>query len=268
MTRLFTPVLMLHHVGADPRRLVPPPVHRDSYVSRGELAAFLDLFAERGYRTWTLAEAAERGQSGVRLPRKSVVLTFDDGCRCFRDHAWPELAARGMSATLFAVSTALGGTNSWDREEAGAGPAERREELLSAAALRELASAGLEIGSHGRRHRDLTGVTGAELADEVTGSRDELAAAVGQPVRTFCYPYGRSSPEARAAVRGAGYLAAAAIAGVEGAAGGDLHALPRLPIRPGESRFELLLKASRLYGAWSRFPRLGLLRALRREGSR
>jgi peptidoglycan/xylan/chitin deacetylase (PgdA/CDA1 family) len=268
MTRLPTPVLMLHHVEADPRQLEPPPVHRDSYVSRTELAALLDLLAERGYRTWTLAAAAARAKSGGRLPRKSVVITFDDGCRCFRDHAWPELAARGMSATLFAVSAALGGTNSWDREGEGAGPAERREELLPAAALRDLAAAGVEIGSHGRRHRDLTRATGAELADEVTGSRDELAAAVGQPVRTFCYPYGGSSPEARTAVRGAGYLAAAAIAGAEGAAGGDLHALPRLPIRPGESRLELLLKISRLYGTWSRFPRLGLLRALRREGSR
>src|SRR5580693_6641231 len=181
MTRLRTPVLMLHHVEPDPRQLVPPPVHADSYVSRRELAALLDLLAARGYRTWTLAEAAARAASGRAVPRKSVVLTFDDGCRCFGDHAWPELAARGMTATLFAVSGALGGSNGWDRE--GPGPPERREELLAVADLRRLAAAGAEIGSHGRRHRDLTRLAAAELADAVAGSRDELAAALAEPGR-------------------------------------------------------------------------------------
>jgi peptidoglycan/xylan/chitin deacetylase (PgdA/CDA1 family) len=265
---LRAPVLMLHHVEPDPRQLDPAPLHRDSYLSRAELAALLDLLAARGCRTLTLAEAAELAASRRALPPRSVVLTFDDGCRCFRDHAWPELAARGMRATLFAVSGALGGTNSWDRE--GNGPAERREELLGAGDLRGLAAAGVEIGSHGRHHRDLARAGPGELGEEIAGSRDDLAGALGEPVRTFCYPYGRTSPAARAAVGGAGYLAAVSIAGAEGAREDDLLALARLPIRPGESRLELLLKVSRLYGAWSRLPRIGLLRALRKRqlGSR
>jgi peptidoglycan/xylan/chitin deacetylase (PgdA/CDA1 family) len=299
MNRFRTPVLMLHHVEPDPRQLAPAPVFRDSYLSRGELAALLDLLAERGYHTWTLCEAAARAASGLSLPRKSVVLTFDDGCRCFRDHAQPELQARGMTATLFAVSGALGGTNRWDRgpgsdrrAHPGPGsdpdpgsdrhalpdpsehepdspttrPVERREELLTATALRALAAGGIEIGSHSRRHRDLTRCSARELADEVTGSREELAAALGQPVRTFCYPYGRLDAPARAAVSSAGYLAAAALSSREGARAGDLYALPRLAIRPGESRFEQRLKITGLYGPWSRFPRLGVLRALRRGG--
>jgi peptidoglycan/xylan/chitin deacetylase (PgdA/CDA1 family) len=267
MIRLSVPVLMFHHVEAVPAaELAPPPLHPDSYLARGELAAILDALAGRGYRTLTLGEVAARRRAGRRLPRRAVVLTFDDGCRCFRDQAQPELEARGMTATLFAVSGELGGTNRWDRP-AGAGPGERREELLDAAALRELAGAGIEIGSHGRRHRDLTACDAAALADEVAGSREELAAAIGAPVATFCYPYGRLDPRARAAVAGAGYTAAAGIHGVSAARRGDLYALPRLAVNPGESRFELLLKASGAYPWWSRLPRLGLLRALRHRQS-
>jgi peptidoglycan/xylan/chitin deacetylase (PgdA/CDA1 family) len=266
MIRLRVPVLMFHHVELlAATELLPPPLHPNSYLARRELAAVLDALAGRGFRTLTLAEAAARRRAGRRLPRRSVVLTFDDGCRCFRDHALPELAARGMIATLFAVSGELGASNRWDRPPGGAG--ERREELLGAAELRGLAAAGVEVGSHGRRHRDLTACDAAALADEVAGSREELAAAVGEPVRTFCYPYGRLDERARAATEHAGYAAAAGIHGVSAARHGDPFALPRVAVNPRDSRFELLLKASGAYPWWSRLPRLGLLRALRHGGA-
>lgn len=272
MIALRVPVLMFHHVEAvAAAELVPPPLFPNSYLARRELAAILDTLAVRGYRTFTLAEAAARRRDGRRLPRRAVVLTFDDGCRCFRDHAVPELAARGMTATLFAVSGELGGSNRWDRPEGEtdlAGSAgERREELLGAAALRELAAAGFEVGSHGRRHRDLTACDAAALAEEVAGSRAELAAAIGATVHTFCYPYGRLDERARAAVAGAGYAAAAAIHGVARLARhGDPFAVPRFAVNPGDSRFELLLKASGAYRWWSSMPRLGVLRGLRSGG--
>jgi peptidoglycan/xylan/chitin deacetylase (PgdA/CDA1 family) len=164
-----------------------------------------------------------------------------------------------MTATLFAVSGELGGSNRWDRE-AG----EREERLLDAGELRRLAEAGIEIGSHSRTHRDLTSCPAAELAAEVGGSRQDLEAALGVSVWTFCYPYGQLDDRARAAVAEAGYLAAVGIQAQHGARTGDPFALPRLIVNPGESRFERRLKANGLYPFYSRLPRLGLLRALRR----
>jgi peptidoglycan/xylan/chitin deacetylase (PgdA/CDA1 family) len=250
-------VLMLHHV--EPFPLDPPPLHPNSYLSREDFAALLDDLAARRYRTATLAEAVEQSRGRRRLSPRTVVLTFDDGCRCFRDHALPELAVRGMTATLFAVSGALGGTNRWDEADG-----ERRENLLDAADLRELAAAGIEIGSHGRHHRDLSACSEAELRDEIEGSKADLEEVLGAPVRTFCYPYGRLTPRAATVARAAGYLAAASIHRHPGARPGDPWALPRMIVNPGESRFERRLKAGGLYPLWSRLPRLGLLGALRR----
>src|SRR6185369_12697931 len=127
-TPIPTPVLMLHHV--EPGPLAPSALHPDSYLDRADFARFLDDLAARGYRTWTLAEAAARAAGGDPLPRRSVVLTFDDGCRCFAEQAFPELSRRGMTATLFAVSGELGGSNRWDR--AMPAGAEREETLLDA----------------------------------------------------------------------------------------------------------------------------------------
>jgi peptidoglycan/xylan/chitin deacetylase (PgdA/CDA1 family) len=254
-------VLMLHHV--EPLPLDPPALHANSYLDRNDFAAFLDDLTARRWQTVTLAAAVERAQVGKRLPGKTVVLTFDDGCRCFRDHALPELQARGMTATLFAVSGELGGTNRWD-QTAG----ERREDLLDAVGLCELAAAGIEIGSHSRHHRDLSVCGDAEMHEEIAGSKADLEAVLGAPVRTFCYPYGRLNERAAAAARGAGYLAAVSIHRHPGARSGDLWALPRMIVNPGESRFERRLKAGGLYPLWSRLPRLGLLGALRGGGRR
>jgi peptidoglycan/xylan/chitin deacetylase (PgdA/CDA1 family) len=254
---------MLHHV--EPGPLAPLPLHPDSYLDRAEFARFLDDLAARGYRTWTLAEAAARATRSEPLPRRSVVLTFDDGCRCFAEQAFPELSSRGMTATLFAVSGELGGSNRWDRAmPAIPGATEREERLLDTGELRRLADSGIEIGSHSRTHRDLTGCSEEELAAEVAGSRQDLEAALGRPVRTFCYPYGRIDERARAAAVAAGYLAAVGIHANPGARPGDLFALPRMIVNPGESRFERRLKANGLYPLYSRLPRLGLLSALRR----
>ncbi len=268
--RFRVPVLMYHHV--EPAPLDPPPLHPDSYVTPGELAEHLDLLARRGFTTLTLAEAARRhhaagdgggnggGNRGEALPKRPVVLTFDDGCRCFAAHALPALAERGMTATLFAVSGELGGSNRWDRE-AG----ERREELAGAAELRRLADDGIEIASHGASHLDLSRPRDeVTLAAETAGSKTTLEDALGRPVETFCYPYGRTSEAARRAARRAGYLAAVSIHGHAGAVPGDPWALPRMIVRPGEGRLELWLKARGWYPAWSRLPRLGILSAMRR----
>lgn len=272
------PVLMFHHVEPEPLR--PEPVHRDSYVTPDELAALLDALDARGVGVLTLRQAADwyhgtdvsgtnpQGSAGHArrrdLPhRHHVVLTFDDACRCFRRHALPLLAARGLGATVFAVSGALGGVNHWDADQG-----ERREELMDAGELAALAGEGVEIGCHGARHVDLSAVDDpAVLERETAGARAELETRIGVPVTSFCYPYGRLVPAARRAVREAGFTAAVAIHDHAGAVTGDPWAVPRLPVRPGESGLELWLKTRGLYPAFSRLPRLGLLRALRGGGA-
>lgn len=260
-SRKMPEILMYHHV--EPLPLEPPPVHGGSYVSPAELGRHLDALASRGYGTRTLARAARPEQSGD----KAVVLTFDDACRCFAEHAAPALLERGMTATVFAVADQLGGTNTWD-----SGCGERTERLLDGPGLRRLADAGFEVGCHGASHRNLAEIDDeAVLAAETADARARLEDAVGRPVTTFCYPYGAVSEAARRAVREAGFVAAVGIVDHGVARPGDLWALPRWPVWPGTGSWELLAKAGGAYHLWRRLPRLGLssaVRSLRRRLSR
>lgn len=74
--------------------------------------------------------------------------------------------------------------------------------------VRAMAAAGMDIGSHTRHHRVLQTLDDAALAEELTGSRQDLAAQLGAPPKVVAYPVGRSiagDARLRKAVDAAGY---------------------------------------------------------------
>jgi peptidoglycan/xylan/chitin deacetylase (PgdA/CDA1 family) len=74
--------------------------------------------------------------------------------------------------------------------------------------VRALARAGMDVESHTRRHRVLQTLDDAALRDELAGSRTDLEAQLGRPVRAVAYPVGRRiayDPRLRGAIEAAGY---------------------------------------------------------------
>jgi peptidoglycan/xylan/chitin deacetylase (PgdA/CDA1 family) len=172
------PVLMYHHVG-----------HEEELgflsVTPEAFARQMRWLAESGYHPITASEWATWCKTGKPLPPKPVLLTFDDGYSDLAKYAFPVLCAHGFSATVFIVTSALGGTNAWDRDKGLAVAS-----LLDADQIREWSRMGIEFGAHTRTHCDLTRCTPAELKDEVIGSYQDLAALLGYPPASFAYPYG------------------------------------------------------------------------------
>lgn len=218
-------VLMYHTVGIvsrDPNLLCVAP---------GRFAAQMAWLRRRGLRGVDVATllAARRENRADRL----VGLTFDDGYAGVLEHAVPVLREHGFTATVFVLPGRLAGVNDWD--DGTPWP------LLSAAQLTELASAGMEIGSHSATHTALAGAAPGVLAAQVAGSRARLRDLTGQPVRGFCYPYGAVDERARDAIRGAGYDYACAV-GPAGPPGP--YALPR--VYAGQADGPARLAAKRL----------------------
>ncbi|MFJ6898030.1 polysaccharide deacetylase family protein [Streptomyces hokutonensis] len=222
-------VAMYHSVGDcsdDPYRITVTPDRLDRqlrWLSRRDL---------RGVSMAELLAARARGE-GDGL----VGLTFDDGYADFVDNALPVLARWDCGATLFVLPGRLGGDNAWD-------PLGPRKPLLTADGIRHAAAEGMEIGSHGLTHVDLTKADDATLKAEVAESRSVLAELTGTTVEGFCYPYGTIDARAAAAVQEAGYTYACAIDP------GDLngqHAFPRVHIGQNDTAVRLFLKY-RLHG--------------------
>jgi len=55
----------------------------------------------KNYRVVAMSEVLDAVDSGRPLPRRAVLITFDDGYRDFQDVAWPILRENGLPATLF-----------------------------------------------------------------------------------------------------------------------------------------------------------------------
>lgn len=217
-------VAMYHSVGDcsdDPYRITVTP---------DRLARQLSWLRRRGLRGVSMADllAARARGEGQGL----VGLTFDDGYADFVDNALPLLTRWDCGATLFVLPGRLGGDNAWDPE----GP---RKPLLTAAGIRRAAAEGVEIGSHGLTHVDLTKADDETLKAEVTESRSVLAELTGTTVDGFCYPYGTVDARAVDAVREAGYSYACAID--PGELNG-VHALPRVHIGQNDTAVRLFLK--------------------------
>ncbi len=134
----------------------------------------------------------------VTLPDRvdAVALTFDDGFANVMTEAVPLLEERGITATLFVVPAHVGGSNDWARRSSGI-PA---LPLLGWADLGRLRDKGFDVGSHTRRHRRLSRCSGAELADEIEGAREDILVALGTRPVAFAYPYGDVDPRAAVVV--------------------------------------------------------------------
>ncbi|MFF8099116.1 polysaccharide deacetylase family protein [Streptomyces sp. NPDC016640] len=217
-------VAMYHSVGDcadDPYRITVTPERL------GRQLAWLRRRGLRGVSVADLLAARARGEG-----RDLVGLTFDDGYADFLTGAWPVLRRFGCGATLFVLPGRLGGDNAWD-------PLGPRKPLLTADGIRRAAAEGVEIGSHGLTHVDLTRADDATLTAEVAESRALLTELTGSPADGFCYPYGTVDARAVEAVRKAGYDYACAID--PGPLTGP-HALPRAHVGQNDTAWRLRLK--------------------------
>ena len=181
------PILMYHVIDATPRGAPFPELYVRPTVFRDEIV----WLARAGYTAVTLDAVYRNWRYGAALPRRPIVLSFDDGYAGDFTHALPTLAARHWPGVL----------NLEVRKETYRGG-------LAPRRIRALIAAGWEIDAHTLTHPDLTTVDDARLKQEIAGSRASIRRRFGVPVNFFCYPAGRYDARVIAAVQAAGFLGA------------------------------------------------------------
>src|SRR5438132_9854189 len=152
-----------------------------------------------GYRPITMGEFLEFTRMGRQLPKKAVVLTFDDGYKSFKLFAYPLLKELGFSATLFVYTDYVGaGRNALGWED-----------------LKALAAEGFDVQAHSKTHGDLRKATGESDAQHAQRMQLELAEPLklfqrhlGRSAERLAYPYGRADDDVVARVKEIGYVAA------------------------------------------------------------
>jgi peptidoglycan/xylan/chitin deacetylase (PgdA/CDA1 family) len=190
-----------------------------------------------GYHVISLREAyAALFEDAPLPPGHSVVLSFDDGYENFADHALPAMVEHGYPSVLFAVSGLLGQPAKWLPEGVDNSP------LLSAAHLRDLRGAKVEIGAHTVNHPRLSQLEHGQARQEISDSKAALEDVLGEAVDFFAYPYGDYNPQIRDIVAQAGYKAALTCSRGAANTAPNPFEIPRKAISHGDNLFGVFWK--------------------------
>ncbi|MEU6842065.1 polysaccharide deacetylase family protein [Streptomyces sp. NPDC046716] len=191
------PILMYHSVAREPSEET-----RTLSVSPGRFAEQMEMLADHRCTPLTTAELAAIWRGGRALPRRPVLITFDDGYEGVHRHALPVLARHGFAATLFVSTGWLRGAH-----DTGGG----LDTMLDWDQVRALAGQGVEIGGHSHTHPQLDQLTDGRLAFELRHCKDIVEGELGAAPVSFAYPYGHSDRRVRRAVRAAGFAQSLAV---------------------------------------------------------
>jgi peptidoglycan/xylan/chitin deacetylase (PgdA/CDA1 family) len=189
------PILTYHRFGPECKSplCVPTPIFERQ----------MRYLKENGYSTITVEELRAFLEYRQSLPKKSVLITMDDGYRSVYSIAYPILKKYGFTAIIFIYTDFVGVSSSaitWDQ-------------------LREMKANGFTIGSHTMFHSDLTkrkeGETEAEfdarVRKELFGAKEIIDKKLGQDTDILAYPFGRYDQRAIEYTRQAGYTIAMSV---------------------------------------------------------
>lgn len=194
----------------------------------------MELF---GYTPITFTDLRLFLARDLELPKKPVIITFDDGYEDFYSLAFPLLREYGMRAVVFAMGDRDLKENIWDREE-GIPMAP----LMSDEQLREVQDHGIEIGAHSCTHKPLTRIGQQELEEEIFKSKSRLEEVLGNEIHTFCYPYGLDNESVHEVVKKAGFTFGVSVYNGPLQFGESLYSIHRVTVKYGMGAMSLALR--------------------------
>ncbi|MEM8602340.1 MAG: polysaccharide deacetylase family protein [Cyanobacteria bacterium P01_H01_bin.121] len=222
------PVMMYHDI------LPEKEVFFD--VTIDELREHFEAIQAAGVTPVSLDDLVLHLRTGVPLPAKPMLLTFDDGYEGHYTHVLPLLREFNFPATFSIFTAKVDGdivgrsTVTWEQ-------------------VREMAADPLvTIAAHSVTHpRDLTLLEDAELYTEIVQSKARLEAQLGLPIRHFTYPEGNYDERVAELVAAAGFESALTMDDWNEGYAGDSESLLAID-RFGQSRLFELLDFDEMWG--------------------
>lgn len=226
------PILLYHYL--EYNRDVRDTIRTSLAVTPFWFGKQLEYLKENGYQTITFGDLYNAVRRKGKLPKKPVILTFDDGYRDFYTDAFPLLKKYKAKATVFVIPGFLDKPNylySWQ--------------------LKEIATDSshlVTIGAHTMHHPALTSLNLESAYQEILESKLFLEKNFARPVTVFNYPYGLHDDHVQNLVKKAGFQMAVSTILGESESLENRYVLPR--IRVGNytgSGFEARLNIDQKY---------------------
>lgn len=171
---VYLPTLMYHHIQS-----ASVAAEKKQISLTTDIKYFhnqMQYLKDKGYQTLRMTNLIDFFDNGVTIPKKSVLLTFDDGYDDFYQNVFPILKEFGFQATIF-VPTGL-------MDNPG---------YLSWRELQEIVSSSLVfVANHTWSHKNV-GSNKEVVKMEITTGDFQLSEKGLNLSKVFAYPYGAAS---------------------------------------------------------------------------
>ncbi|WP_430897551.1 MULTISPECIES: polysaccharide deacetylase family protein [unclassified Paraflavitalea] len=154
-------------------------VARDYIVPPAAFAAQLKALADSGYQTILPDQLYNYLAFGASLPKKPVMLTFDDTDLDQYTIAAPEMKKYGFKGVYFVMTVSIG-----------------RPRYMSKEQIKELSDQGHVIASHTWDHHNVKKYAGSDWETQIEKPTKQLEAITGKKIEYFAYPFGLWNPQA------------------------------------------------------------------------
>lgn len=133
------------------------------------------------YNPISLSQLIDYKSSNVGLPKRPVLITFDDGYENNYVYLYPLLKKYGLKATIFLPVGFIGKSNCWD---------EGSEVIMCYDRLKEMNPEFIEYGLHSFGHINYSKITEDMLIQDIVDSKQKLLDNAIPFVPAIAYPYG------------------------------------------------------------------------------
>lgn len=164
---------------------------KDYIVPVAEFKSQMKMLADSGYHTILPDQLYEYLVYGKKLPKKPIMLTFDDTKLDQYTTAIPEMKKYGFKGVFFIMTVSLGKPN-----------------YMSKAQVKELSDAGHVIGSHTYDHQNVKKYQGEDWVTQIEKPTKTLKEITGKDVKYFAYPFGLWNKEAIPHLKKRGFTSA------------------------------------------------------------
>ena len=164
---------------------------KDYIVPIAEFKSQMKMLADSGYQTILPDQLYNYLVYGTKLPKKPIMLTFDDTKLDQYTNALPELKKYGFKGVFFIMTVSLGKPN-----------------YMSKAQVKELSDAGHVIGSHTYDHQNVKKYQGEDWVTQIEKPTKTLKEITGKDVKYFAYPFGLWNKEAIPELKKRGFTSA------------------------------------------------------------
>lgn len=211
------PIFLYHHMLTDADKNTDQWRNNEITIATSEFRRHMQMIKDNGYNVATLDEVVAYVRGEILLPKKSIVLCFDDGYKSNTYYAATILREFGYKATVFSIMSYFDG---------------RYESKYDMTKLQHVTRTDLAENSDVLDQQCHTWANHNHLSQQSYNEiyNDLMLSQRCEKYKYFAYPYGDYDSDVIKAVKAAGFLAAVSTEERDAVPGDRIYEIPRYTV--------------------------------------